>query len=250
MEDIPRQSPEQQPIEEDLEALRRAIARVGIDTARSMLSTAEELPVEDQPPIYRDRVCSECRRIDLRTVPIENIDRSREFDMGAQIQKECRTEDIGLDIQAGRLAVSSEYGKIIDEIVPKKGQSYIEVVISREDSQVGVKLKVSEKLVGVLRKDDGDLRSKSDTIIELHDAYDELYKLSCGYQEKIQDALFQESPVLELDQDAVNELKNLQTAIRRLRYEAYFRRNRFAKAILNHRRSKEYALIVPSATSS
>lgn len=43
MEDIPHQSPERQPSEEDLEALRRAIARVGIQTALEVVKESSDV---------------------------------------------------------------------------------------------------------------------------------------------------------------------------------------------------------------
>lgn len=46
MEDIPHQSPEQQPSEEDLEALKRAIGRVGIGVAQETIASLSQIGVQ------------------------------------------------------------------------------------------------------------------------------------------------------------------------------------------------------------
>lgn len=110
MEDIPQQSPERQPSEEDLEALKRAIARVGVIAARETLEpvamdrttegrTRETTPTEGITPDFNQDRSSSFADLNGRDES-DNFDTSqkpeRDFEMSMQLfdQREQILEDI------------------------------------------------------------------------------------------------------------------------------------------------------------
>lgn len=123
MEDIPHQSPERQPSEEDLEALRRAIARVGIGAARETLelvateltennSTGECLPVVGVPDVYQGRSSSP---VDLDDEgELDNFDTSQESERDFEMPKttiKTGSFDMRENRQSNRVALSGDFSR-------------------------------------------------------------------------------------------------------------------------------------------
>lgn len=254
--DPSNQSLEQQSSREDLDTLRSLIGRMGFEGVREALFSIEGMSAEKQPLAFVEPGYSVDEKDDLRldTAPTEGAKYDKENDMNAQMCDERNVKNVGKEVEQASPVMLANYRAVISEITPGSDDCFIEVMIAKGDSRVGIRLQITQELLEVLPLDKGDLKFEGTTIVALHEAYAKLYVLACEYQEKLQDVLLRDVSVSDSDEklvdESIGELRDLQTAACRLRYEAYFRRNRFAKAILSSHRGRGYSLIVPSATSS